>query len=463
MSEPEKNPVEPKIDSTKEIKPANDAAPADKTATPAAANTNKPVEAKTEEPAAGVTPVVDVAPKKDPLVSITPPVTPAATEAPVSNDNTTAPAVKPAAVSEAPATVSEAKPAANTGETVAPVTAEVTSPANPVADQVAAETPAPGKKSFLKKAFNFAVKAGLGAGVSAIMKSAALAAAGLGGAPVWATVLISGAAVGLGATLFHDFMERRELKKEGKELTPYFSKAHGKKLVSKKSLTTAGISTVAAIAGSMLFMGFHEGIIQGWWNHLTGHAPAALPVAPAVAPVIAPPVEHVAAPVVAPPVEHVAAPPVVVAPVHCVTPIEQFNTLVDGHHVSAQVQNALHRVSSANPRVHAQALKDLAYYAHNGFGGVPKNPNVAVELFKQAADAGNLQSQVDMTYLQHYGLDGVHADKAASAATMKGLAAHSHRASELVKAWNGAGVKSIVPTTFDSGSIVKGMTVGCAA
>ena len=455
MSEPEKKPekVEPAIDSAKDIIPANDAAPAEKTATPAAANTNKPVEAKTEEPAAGVTPVVDVSPKKEPIVSVTPPVTPAVTEAPVANDNTTtdttAPEVKPA-------TVAEAKPPV-AAETAPPVATET---APPVATQEAA--PAPAKKGFLKKAFNFAVKAGAGAAVSAVLKSAAIVGAGLAGAPVWATVLISGVAVGVGATLVHDYFERRELKKEGKELAPYFSKAHGKKLVSKKSLTTAGISTVAAIAGSMLFMGFHEGIIQGWWNHLTGHAPAALPVAPAVAPVIAPPVEHVAAPVVAP-VEHVAAPPVVVAPpVHCAAPIEQFNTLVDGHHVSAQVQNAVHRVASTNPRVHAQALKDLAYYAQNGFGGVPKDHTVALNLFKQAADLGNVQGKVDMVYLQHYGLDGIHADKAASASAMKGLAQHSHRASEFVKAWGAAG-KSVVPTTFDSGSIVKGMTLGCAA
>ena len=448
MSDPEKQPekAEPTI---KDMTPANDPRPAEKPVAPIVANSNqKTVEEKpATEPAASVTPVVDVAPKKEPMVSIpVPPVTPAAEAPAANNDNgtvETSPAVAPVATTAPVGTTTEATPAATTEAT-------------PVATEDAPAKPSRAK-GFLKGAFNFAVKAGIGAAVSATLKTAAVVGAGLAGAPVWATVLISGLAVGLGATLVHDAYERRALKKEGKELAPYFSKAHGKQLVSKKSLKTFGISTVAAVAGSMLFMGFHEGVIQGWWNHLTGHAPAVAPVVPAVAPVVAPvaPVEHVVA---APPVEHVAAPPVapVVAPVHCATPVEQFSTLVNGHHVSAQVESALHRAASANPRVHAQGLKDLAYYAQNGFGGVPKDHTVALNLFKQAADAGNLQGKVDMVYLQHYGLDGIHADKAASVSTMKGLATHSHRASELVKAWAGAG-KAVVPTEFNSATIVQGM------
>jgi TPR repeat protein len=112
--------------------------------------------------------------------------------------------------------------------------------------------------------------------------------------------------------------------------------------------------------------------------------------------------------------------------------------------------------------VHAQGLKDLAYYAQNGFGGVPKDHTVALELFKQSADLGNVQSKVDMLYLQHYGLDGIHADKAASASAMKSLASHSHRATEFVKDWHAAG-KAVVPTQFNSGTILQGMKVGCTA
>lgn len=144
----------------------------------------------------------------------------------------------------------------------------------------------------------------------------------------------------------------------------------------------------------------------------------------------------------------------------CVTPVEQFNTLIDGHQVSAQVTDAMHRAASTNARVAAQGVKDLAFYAHNGFGGVPKNPNVAVELFKQAADAGNVQAKVDLLYMQHHGLDGIPADKTASLGAMKDIT-HNARAGEFVKAWGGAG-KSIPSVKFDTGTILKGMKVGCA-
>ncbi len=438
MSEPEKQPakVEPTFDKN-EVTPANDAAPAEKTVVPAAANTNQ----KTE-PAREVTPpVVDVAPKKEPIVSV--PVPPAApvVEAAPTNDNK----------------------AADTAP-VAPVAAETKAPEAPVAAPVATEEqpapPVPQKKGFLKKAFNFVAKAGVGAGLSFLAKGAAVFGATVAGAPAWATIVGAGLAVGLTATLYNHYNERKELKKQGVELAPFFNKEF---LTSGKTYKHLAVSSGVAMMGSMLYLGFHEGIIQNWWHHaFGGGAPAVPAVVPPVAPaVVAPvaPVEHV---VVAPPVEHVAAPPVVVAPpVHCATPLEQFTSLTQGHHVSKAVESAIHRVSSTNPHVHAQALKDLAYYSQYGFGGVPKDHNVALQLFKQAADLGNMQGQVDMTYLQHYGLDGIHADKAASAATMKGLAAHSHRAAEFVKDWHASG-NSVVPKPFNSGTIVQGMKLGCA-
>jgi hypothetical protein len=461
MSEPEKQPekVEPA-----DIKPITDAAQPEKTEkpVPAAANTNeKTVERPVEEPAANVTPI-DVTPKKDPVVTV--PVPPVADEVPAApvNDNATkteTPVVAPVATENTtvkPATTDVA------AEAVIPNPAqEAPTPAQDIA--AAAAAPAPGKKGWAKKAFNFAVKMGVGAAVSAALKTTAIVGAGIAGAPAWATILVAGLAVGVGATLVHNHYERKAQKAEGKELSKYFSAAHGKELVSKKSLKTFGISTVAAVAGSMLFIGLSEGIIQGWWNSLTGAAaPDVTPpvvVAPVVAPVVVP--EPVAPPVevaVAPPVE--AAPVVAPVVVPCVTPVEQFNTLIDGHQVSAQVTDAMHRAASTNAKVAAQGVKDLAFYAHNGFGGVPKNPNVAVELFKQAADAGNVQAKVDLLYMQHHGLDGIPQNKGAALAAMQDIKG-SARAAMFTKSWGGS-AQALPSVKFDTGTILQGMKVGCA-
>lgn len=337
----------------------------------------------------------------------------------------------------------------------------------------AAAAPKSRLRGFLKGAFNVVSGMAMGAAVSAVAKTAAVVGMTIAGAPAWATILGSGVAVGIGSTLLHDALERRKLKKTGAELPAYFSLTHGKELLSKKNLKVFGLSTTFAIAGSALFLGLQSGTIQGW----LGFGPDA----PAVPPVVVPPVETAVVPpvvetVVAPPVDTVVVPPVdtavvppvdtaVIPPVEtivaapiCLSPTEQFAALIDGHDVSARVTDAIARSASTNAHVAAQGAKDLAFFAFNGMDGVPKDASVAVELFKQAAEGGNMQAKVDLLYMQYHGLGGVPADKTAALGAMQDM--KGARAAMFVREWGGAG-RVIEHVKFDTSTILKGMTVGC--
>lgn len=341
-------------------------------------------------------------------------------------------------------------PAANnnnaaSADTAAPDTA------NDNAETAAPAVTAPGisrKKKILSAVFNMAA----GAAVTGAAKMAVVAAMSWTAAPAVATLLVSSLAVGVASASFCHLGQVRAAKKNGTLAPKFWSKA-----TAKTALKSSGF----ALVGGALFLGFGEHIIQNFFGF--GHHAATAPVvaAPVVAPHVAAPlpVEHAAPVVAAPPVsvEHVA--PVVAAPVHCPTPGEQFADLIKGHHVSAQVQDALHRAASSNAHVAAQGAKDLGFYAQNGIGGVPKDPHVALELFKQAADAGNAQARVDMLYLQHWGLDSVTGDKSASLSAMKDIA-HNARATHFVEQWGGAG-KTLPHVDFNSDTILKGVKLAC--
>ncbi len=370
--------------------------------------------------------------------------------APGANDNNSAtpetPSVTPAVTPSAdPATT---EPAATEALAAEPATVETL-----VTEQAAAP---PAKKGFLKKAFNFAAKMGAGALVSYVIQTGIVLGAGLASAPVWATMLISGVSVGAGSTLVHDAFARRDLRKQGGTLTPYFSKAHGKELVSKENRKVFGISTFAALLGSVLYLGFHDGFFQNLFSKPVAPAPVAVTPVPVVA---APPVHVVPHPVVhpAPVALHHVAP--VVTPVHCESPLQQFADLIKGHHVSAAVQDAIHRSASTNAHVHAQGVKDLGFYAQNGLGGVPKDTNVALQLFNQSAHEGNKQAMRGMLYLQHYGFDGITANKTASLAAMKSIH-HNALAAKFVKAWSVAG-KHVPAAKFNADAILKGVKFAC--
>lgn len=349
----------------------------------------------------------------------------------------------------------------------------VVEPVNDNTEEAAPAAAAPKSRlrGFLKGAFNVVSGMAMGAAVSAVAKTAAIVGMTIAGAPAWATILGSGVAVGIGSTLLHDALERRKLKKTGAELPAYFSLTHGKELLSKKNLKVFGLSTTFAIAGSALFLGLQSGTIQGW----LGFGPEPATVAPPVVamPVDAVPVDaHVVPPVVdtvvANPTDTVTALPAdttVLAPVEtivaapiCLSPTEQFAALIDGHDVSARVTDAIARSASTNAHVAAQGAKDLAFFAFNGMDGVPKDASVAVELFKQAAEGGNMQAKVDLLYMQYHGLGGVPADKTAALGAMQDM--KGARAAMFVREWGGAG-RVIEHVKFDTSTILKGMTVGC--
>jgi len=325
---------------------------------------------------------------------------------------------------------------------------EVEAPSNDNAEGAApAAVAAPAvsrKKKILSAVFNMAA----GAAVTAAAKAAVVATMTWAAAPAVATLLVSSLAVGVASASFCHLAQVHAAKKNNTLAPKFWSKATAK---------TAAKSSLFALAGGALFLGFHEGIIQNWlgFGHHAAPTPAVVPPTAPVehaAPVVTQPV------VVAPPVEHVVQ-TVAVPPVHCPTPAEQFADLIKGHHVSAQVTDAMHRAASDNAHIAAQGTKDLAFYAQNGLDGVPKDAHVAVELFKQAADSGNVQARVDMLYLQHHGLDTIAADKQSSLSAMKDIA-HNSRATHFVKAWGGAG-KTLPHVDFNTDSILKGVKLAC--
>lgn len=67
----------------------------------------------------------------------------------------------------------------------------------------------------------------------------------------------------------------------------------------------------------------------------------------------------------------------------------------------------------------AQEIKDEAYKAFNGFGGVEKDPELALKLYERAAEMGSEQAKTDLAYIKYHGLAGVDADPGAAVEEMK--------------------------------------------
>lgn len=95
-----------------------------------------------------------------------------------------------------------------------------------------------------------------------------------------------------------------------------------------------------------------------------------------------------------------SAPPVVEAPPVTVESLgDEFREHIEGDKVSASVKDAMHRISSENPRVAAQAVKDMAYFMYNGIGGVDMDKEKAMDYFHKAAEMGNGQAIKDLAYI----------------------------------------------------------------
>lgn len=356
-----------------------------------------------------------------------------------------------------PAAIEPVEEAQTTPEAAAPEPANNNDPQPPAP----VEPPKVSKKAkVLSAIFNMAV------GAAATMSAKALVTTAMIGCPPLAILLASSLAVGAVMTVACHEGQRRKLKKENGNAPDFFSKRNMKELFCNKSRGKTFLkSSLFALAGGALFLGFSEGIIQDGISKIFGWgtptpdvipAPASVEVTPpAPAPVAAMPVE------VTPPVETIVPVEAIpVTPAPCVSPLEHLADTLKDHAVSDRVQNALERAHSVNPRVAAQAAKDLAYFAFNGLDGVPKDTGVALELFQKAAEAGNVQAKIDLLYMQFHGLAGITANPQAAAAAMQEIP--SPRAALFVDQWAAMG-QHVTDRAggFDAKAILQGVKL-CA-
>lgn len=260
------------------------------------------------------------------------------------------------------------------------------------------------KTKILSGIFNIAA----GAGLTAAAKAAVVASMTWAAAPAVATLLISSLAVGATMTAFCHYGQKRAAKKSGAELPAFFSKTNAK-VFAKSSLF--------AMVGGALFLGFSEGVFDKLFGSTP--APAALPVAP-----------------------------------DCPPAADRVADVVANNPVTAEVKEAFARSASTNGHVAAQGTKDLAYYAFNAKDGMPKDPTLALALFKDAAEAGNVQAKVDLLYLQYHGLSGVPANPEAALAAMQDI--KSPRAAWFVENWSKIH-KALPAVKFDAEAILKGV------
>ena len=304
----------------------------------------------------------------------------------------------------------------------------------PAPEQAEETTPAK-KYGRGKKALSIAFNIAAGAAAAAVAKSVVAVPMAMMSAPAVATLLVSSLAVGAAMTVMCHAGQTYSAKKKGLE---------GPKFWTKQNRNTFLKSSGFALIGGALFMGFGEVV-----DKFFGPTPDVTPtpeIKPAPTPIVATP-----DPVPEPVTETIIAAPVA-AP--CPTPMESFASLIDGHNVSDRVTDAIARAGSDNARVAAQGAKDLAFFAFNGFDGVPKDPTVAAGLFQQAAEAGNVQAKVDLLYMQYHGLGGVTANPSAALSAMNDIG--TPRAEMFVQQWGGAD-KITERVAFDAKAILSGV------
>lgn len=310
---------------------------------------------------------------------------------------------------------------------------------------------APKKKyGFGKKALSISFNIAAGFAAAAAAKSLVAVPMAMMSAPAIATILVSSIAVGAAMTAMCHAGQTYSAKKKGLE---------GPKFWTKQNRNIFLKSSGFALVGGALFMGFGEGLMDRFFGTtpeptapvITPTETAALPIPPVeTAPEVVTTPEALPEPTPeAPPEATIAA---VVPP--CPTPMESFSTLIDGHAVSDRVTDAIARAGSESATVAAQGTKDLAFFAFNGFDGVPKDPTVAAGLFQQAAEAGNVQAKIDLLYMQFHGLGGVTANPDAALSAMNDIA--TPRAEMFVQQWGGA-EKITERVAFDAKAILSGV------
>lgn len=162
------------------------------------------------------------------------------------------------------------------------------------------------------------------------------------------------------------------------------------------------------------------------------------------------------APVVEAPAAETVAPDApqadgVAADVDCVDPVAKAAVIMAAEtDLTPCAEQSLKMAQAGN----AQGVKDLAAFFLNGTDGLPKDPMLGVELLKGAAEAGNVQAQVDLAYLQYHGLHGVEGGKDAALAAMQEI--KSAAAREFVSAWTGQAVEGSGDMVLDISADAKG-------
>lgn len=305
---------------------------------------------------------------------------------------------------------------------------------------------APAQQSRGKKALRIAFNIAAGAAAAAVAKAIIAVPMAMMSAPAVATLLVSSFAVGAAMTVMAHAGETYSAKKKG---------AQGPKFWTKQNRNTFLKSSGFALIGGALFMGFGE-IADKFFGTTPDAAPAPVVDAKPDAVIMATPDPAPSVPELTTVTPEPAAETVIAAPiaVPCPTPMESFAALIDGQNVSDRVTDAIARAGSDNARIAAQGAKDLAFFAFNGFDGVPKDPTVAAGLFQQAAEAGNLQAKIDLLYMQYHGLGGVTANPSAALSAMNDIG--TPRAEMFVQQWGGAD-KITERVAFDAKAILTGV------
>lgn len=195
------------------------------------------------------------------------------------------------------------------------------------------------------------------------------------------------------------------------------------------------------------------------WTAMGVEVPADV-VAPTVdTPVVESPVAEAPvaeAPVVEAPAAETVAPDApqadgVAVDVDCVDPVAKAAVIMAAEtDLTPCAEQSLKMAQAGN----AQGVKDLAAFFLNGTDGLPKDPTLGVELLKGAAEAGNVQAQVDLAYLQYHGLHGVEGGKDAALAAMQEI--KSAAAREFVSAWTGQAVEGSGDMVLDISADAKG-------
>ena len=118
----------------------------------------------------------------------------------------------------------------------------------------------------------------------------------------------------------------------------------------------------------------------------------------------------------------------------CGDAASNFKDWTGDSNLSEKAIASLTRAETGSP----QGVKDLGYFLFNGFGGVPENKGLAVEMFKCAATDGNVQAKVDFAYSMFHGL-GQEQNKDLAFDIMKEVKS-SARAEWFLQEWDHMGV-----------------------